>query len=252
MTSSLQLERDHEDAWHRRAIAERFFEREGFRQLIEWNLAALRRAVPLSPSTRLLSLGCGAGEYELRLAPAVSRVVGLDLSEVAVAEARRRARAAGRDNVEFCAGGIDEVRLPEESFDVVIGFGVLHHLGEAGRRRALDRARRWLVTGGWLYVRDPNARGLLRRVAGRLARHDAFHSPNEAALSPDVVSQEFLDAGFAHPRIDYTDVFGGPLPWMTAAASPRFWKLVFGIDRVWISTPGLRTLASQFAVFARR
>jgi SAM-dependent methyltransferase len=182
----------------------------------------------------------------------VARIVGLDLSEVAIAEARRRAETAGVRNVEFLAGAIDGARFADASFDLVVGFGVLHHLGEAGRRRALASAHQWLVPGGLAYFRDPSARGLLRRVAGRLARRDAFHSPNEAALDPEIVVRELREAGFDDPRIDYTDVLGGPLPWMTGLSSPLFWTLVFGIDRVWLATPGLRGLASQFAVVARR
>lgn len=252
MPSPLQVEREHEDGWHRHAIDARFFEREGFRQLITWNLAALRRAVPIAPTTRLLSIGCGAGEYELRLAPHVASVTGIDLSDVAIAEARRRAAAAGLAHVTFHAGAIEDLPLPDASFDLVVAFGVLHHLGDTGRRLALARAHRCLAPGGWLYVRDPNARGLLRRMAGGLARRDDFHSPNEAALDPATVAREFGEAGFTGTSIDYTDVFGGPLPWMTGIGSPWFWRVVFGVDRAWLATPGLRPLASQFAVIGRR
>jgi SAM-dependent methyltransferase len=252
MSDALEVERAHEDAWHARAIAERFFDREGFQRLIRWNLDALCRLVPLTPQTRLLSIGCGAGEYELRLARHVASVVGLDLSCVAVEEARRRARAAGAANATFVAGPVVGARVEPGSVDVVVAFGVFHHLGDEGRRDVLAAARQWLAPGGWVYLRDPNARGLLRRAAGRLARRDAFHSPNEAALDPEVVSREVRDAGFRDLVVDYTDVFGGPLPWMTAVSSPMFWNVVFAADRLWLATPGLRSLASQFAIAARR
>ena len=252
MSHAVEVERDHEDAWYTRAIAERFFEREGFRRLIAWNLDALRRVVPLTPQTRLLSIGCGAGEYELRLSGLVANVVGLDLSPVAVEEARRRAAAAGAANATFVAGPVADARFEPASVDVVVAFGVFHHLGDEGRRDVLASAHRWLAPGGWLYLRDPNARGVLRRAAGRLARRDAFHSPNEAALDPGVVSREVTAAGFRDVVVDYTDVFGGPLPWMTGLASPLFWDVVFAADRLWLATPGLRPLASQFAIAARR
>ena len=36
----IEQERAHENAWYARALRERFFEREGFRQLVAWNVAA--------------------------------------------------------------------------------------------------------------------------------------------------------------------------------------------------------------------
>ena len=252
MTDATEVERAHEDAWHARAIAERFFEREGFRQLVAWNLAALRRVVPLNPATRLLSIGCGSGEYELRIAPLVASVVGIDLSTVAIEAARRRAAAGNASNVRFVAGPVADAHLAPASVDVAIGFGVFHHLGDSGRREALALLHEWLTPGGWLYLRDPSARSLLRRAAGRLARRDAFHRPNEAAHDPATLAREVAAAGFHDVQVDYTDVLGGPLPWMIASPSPLFWRAVFAADRIWLATPGLRTLASQFAIAARR
>jgi SAM-dependent methyltransferase len=252
MSHDLDAERAHENAWHARAIGDRFFDREGFRRLIDWNLAALKRQVPITRDTRVLSIGCGAGEYELRLARGAGTVVGVDLSEVAVAEAHRRAASAGLTNLRFECGAVDAVTFPDASFDLVMAFGVLHHLDAGGRSSALARAHRWLSPGGWFYARDPNRRGLLRRVAGGLARRGGFHSPNEEALDPAGLLSEISAAGFTGARLDYTDVVAGPLPWVTASRSSLLWATVFAFDRAWLATPGLRSLASQFAIVARR
>ena len=176
MTHAVEIERDHEDAWHTRAIAERFFEREGFRRLVAWNLDALRRVVPLTPQTRLLSIGCGAGEYELRLSGHVATVVGLDLSTVAIEEARRRAGAAGVANATFVAGPVADAQFEPASVDVVVAFGVFHHLGDEGRRDVLASAHRWLAPGGWSVPprperpRPPAARGRTAGQAGHLSQ----------------------------------------------------------------------------------
>ena len=159
MSQHIDAERSHEDAWYRRVVDEGFFERQGFRQLQQANLAALRRTVPLQPDMRVLSIGCGSGEYEVALAREVGHVVGLDLSPVAVAAAEHRARTAAVANVTFIEGAIGEVQLRDAPFDLVIAFGVLHHLGDEGRRRALGWLRAQSSDDGWLYVRDPNARG---------------------------------------------------------------------------------------------
>lgn len=252
MTAPIDVERAHEDQWYRRAIAEGFFEREGFTQLIAANLAALERCVDIGAGTRVLSLGCGTGEYERRLAARCRSVVGADLSPVAIDYAARRARDERQQNLTFTCGPAESLDLAESSVDLVVIFGVLHHLDAAQRAAIYAGAQRWLAPGGWCYARDPNARGLLRRLAGPLARRDEFHSPNEAALDPRAIAAEWMAAGFADVRIDYTDVAGGPLPWMLPVTSRLLWKAVFAFDRAWLAVPALRPLASQFAVTGRR
>jgi 2-polyprenyl-3-methyl-5-hydroxy-6-metoxy-1,4-benzoquinol methylase len=252
VSQHIDVERSHEDAWYRRVVEEGFFERAGFRQLQQANLAALRRKVPLTADMRVLSIGCGSGEYEVALAREVGRVVGLDLSPVAVHAAVTRAHAAGVANASFMVTAIGgDVDLGAAPFDVVIAFGVLHHLGEESRRQALHWLRQQLVTGGWLYVRDPNARGVLRRLAGARARRDEFHSPNEQAIDPRALVDDVRGAGFTHVDVDYTDVLLGPLPWMLAGGPRVLWKAVALFDRAWVATPFLRPLASQIAVVAR-
>lgn len=251
--ASSATEREHQEAWYSRAIGEAFFAREGFRRLIDWNLAALRRAVPVSREMRVLSIGCGLGDYEISLAPDVASIVAIDLSATAVGEARSRADGRGVANVDWIAGSALDLDFDPGAFDLVYAFGVLHHLDPAERLELLRRAHAWLTPGGWLYARDPNARGLLRRLGrGLYRRHSPFHSPDEHELDPFELVADVRTAGFERPTVDYTDVLGGPLPWLVRSRSRLLWSLVFAVDRVWLAVPGLRRLASQFAVVARR
>lgn len=245
-------ERAHHDAFYTQAVETGFFERVGFQHLVAWNLAALRRAVPVGKTTRILSIGCGLGDYERLLAPHVAHIVAVDLSPVAIEVATRRAAEAGVRNVEFrCAAGIDNVVAPG-SVDLVIAFGVFHHLSVGERRAILHQAHDWLAPGGWIYVRDPSARGVLRRTLGPLLRWwSAVHTDEEEALDPYVIAAELRAAGFDEPRLDYVDVIGGPLPWLVASPSPWLWRAAFGFDRLWLATPA-RRWASQFAAAAQR
>jgi len=251
LSSLHDSERAHHDAFYTEADRSGFFERLGFRQLVSWNLAALRRCVPLSSSTRLLSIGCGLGDYEIILARDVRSVLAFDLSPVAIDIAQRRARAAGIDNAVFqCSAGIDQ-HVPPRSVDVVVAFGVFHHLSPGERQAILHAAHGWLAPGGAMYVRDPSARGLLRRTLGPLFRWWCdVHTDDEDALDPLVIAREFRDAGFTDVRTDYVDVIAGPLPWLLASRSALLWRLVFMFDRAWLATP-LRRWASQFAVGGR-
>src|SRR5207244_13374297 len=54
--------------------------------------------------SRVLSLGCGIGDTELLLAPHVREVVGVDLSPVAIRQARADAARLGIGNARFSEG----------------------------------------------------------------------------------------------------------------------------------------------------
>ncbi|HEX6691146.1 MAG TPA: class I SAM-dependent methyltransferase, partial [Burkholderiales bacterium] len=117
------------------------------------------RATGAGKQHRILSLGCGDGSIERRLAPHVGEIVGLDVSSVAVAQAQAAAAAAGLRNLSFAvadAGGLGLDRLGR--FDAVAAFAFLHHIEDAAIRDTLAAARRALAPGGAFYSVDPSRR----------------------------------------------------------------------------------------------
>lgn len=249
----IEQEREHENAWYARALRERFFEREGFRRLVAWNVAAFRRCVPLRPEMRALSIGAGLGDYELALAPFVQHITAVELSETAADAARTRLQQAGITNVDVIVGPIDTQVFRRGQFDVVYAMGVFHHFLPEQRRQLLGQINGWTAPGGWLYVRDPNARGVLRRIMeGWFRRRSTVHAEQETSLDPYVLRDEVREAGFTDTQLDYIDVIAGPLPWLLRSESRLLWRGVFGFDRAWLAIPGLRRGASQFALVARR
>jgi SAM-dependent methyltransferase len=76
--------------------------------------------LPLAPDPRLLDAGCGSGRTLDELA-SYGRVSGIDLSETAVAAARRR----GHDDVHLAA--VEEIPFPDSTFDVVTCLDVIEH-----------------------------------------------------------------------------------------------------------------------------
>jgi SAM-dependent methyltransferase len=62
-----------------------------------------------SSSDRVLDLGAGPAHVSLRLAPLVGEVVVMDPEDAMIDEGRRRAAAAGADNVSFVVGGSDDL-----------------------------------------------------------------------------------------------------------------------------------------------
>jgi 2-polyprenyl-3-methyl-5-hydroxy-6-metoxy-1,4-benzoquinol methylase len=97
---------------------------------------------------RIIDLGCGTGWLTEKLA-AYGAVTGVDLSDEAVAEARRRA-----PHVAYIAANFFEVPLPEAQFDVVISQDVLAHV--ADQRGYVALAARLLKPGGHMIVTTTN------------------------------------------------------------------------------------------------
>lgn len=81
----------------------------------------------ISEGMRVLDLGCGVGDVSFaarKLVGGRGEVLGIDRSEVAVAEAQKRAAGAGLRNVQFLASDLDNFRS-ERKFDAVVGRLVL-------------------------------------------------------------------------------------------------------------------------------
>src|SRR5262245_42511510 len=75
----------------------------------------------LHSGMRVVDFGCGAGSLTLGLASIVApgEVVGVDLSAEVIDRARTLADESGLCNVRFEVGNLEELQLPQASFDLV-------------------------------------------------------------------------------------------------------------------------------------
>jgi SAM-dependent methyltransferase len=82
----------------------------------------------------VLEYGCGPGSQAYHLAAHGASVTGIDLSPVAIDMAREHGEQEGLAGaLDFRVMDAEHLDLPDRSFDVVCGSGILHHLD-------LDRA----------------------------------------------------------------------------------------------------------------
>lgn len=91
---------------------------------------SLRLARPDSnwSGVRVLDVGCGLGELGLGLASMGADVEAFDLSSVGIKRASEAAARYELPNIRFRAANAENLPYSSSSFDVAIGWGVLHHL----------------------------------------------------------------------------------------------------------------------------
>src|SRR4051794_16707129 len=181
------------------------------------------RATGAGRNHRVLSLGCGDGSIERRLAPHVGEIVGLDISPVAVGQARDAAHAAGLRNLSFAVSDAGALKLDALGrFDAVAAFAFLHHIEESAIGDTLAAAQGALRPGGAFYSSDPSRRRLVGLFTGLVrSTYERYHSPDERELDPTTLAALATQAGFSRVEIGYVDYFLGPLAWL-APGTPRW------------------------------
>lgn len=126
----------------------------------DWPLLGLMTArLRMAPGQLLVDAGCGAGGIGLWLARALAvRLVGFDLSPVAVAQAAGRSTAYGvADRAAFHVADLEATKLPDGCAHAVVcvdAYGCA-----TNRDRALYEVGRALAPGGRLLITRAARRG---------------------------------------------------------------------------------------------
>lgn len=129
---------------------------------------------------RLVDIGCGHGWYSVRYRAGGADVTSVDLTSTATRLVRDHARLHQLTSKPVVAN-VEELPFPDDTFDVLVASGVLHHTPDTPR--ALSECHRILAPGGrakiTLYCRgllhSPLLFPLVRLAANRLgASHPAM------------------------------------------------------------------------------
>src|SRR5947207_6371544 len=93
-------------------------------------LVAQAAAATTPHARHVLDVGCGAGNYTLKLLEQLPNldVTLIDLSRPMLDRTTERVGRATTGSIKALQGDIREINLPEREFDIVLAAAVLHHL----------------------------------------------------------------------------------------------------------------------------
>ena len=102
-------------------------------------LVAQAAAATSPHAQHVLDVGCGAGNYTLRLLQSLPNlnVTLLDLSQPMLERAHQRVSAVTSGDIITSQGDIRELQCDKSTFDVIMAASVLHHLRDAEEWRAV-------------------------------------------------------------------------------------------------------------------
>lgn len=106
----------------------------------------------------VLDAGCGPGVHSIRIAKAGYHVCAIDISNMMLSEARRRAEAENvTDKIDFYQKDLTKLDFADNSFRYVFSWGVIIHIPDA--EKALDELARIVKPGGKLalYITNKTA-----------------------------------------------------------------------------------------------
>ena len=98
------------------------------------------------PDMEILEFGCGTGSTAILHAPYVRHIRATDISPKMIEIAQGKAEAANVDNVSFEALSIEQLDIPDQSLDAVLGLSILHLLED--KEEAMTRVHKMLKPGG--------------------------------------------------------------------------------------------------------
>jgi ubiquinone/menaquinone biosynthesis C-methylase UbiE len=92
-----------------------------FSQFLEPGALEFLARLEVAPGTRMLDIGCGAGQIAIPAARAGAEVTGIDIASNLIEQARQRAADAGV-KVRFEEADAEELPFPDASFDLVVSL----------------------------------------------------------------------------------------------------------------------------------
>src|SRR5690554_3628402 len=133
-------EAKHYDAWYQSKMG-------GYVDEAETGCAL--RLFRVKPGMKVLEIGCGTGNFSIKLARLGCKVTGVDISAEMLKEAKDKARSQGLD-IEFHLMDVYDLSFPDEYFDGVFSMATFEFIPDPPR--AMAEIFRVVKKGGLIMI----------------------------------------------------------------------------------------------------
>ena len=172
----------------------------------------------------ILEIGCGDGGYMFDYPRIAAQVSGIDISDVAVASARKKASEQGFANMDFQVMDVEAMSYPTGSLDVIYGAGILHHLNIDKSGKEIARV---LKPSGVAIFTEPLGHNPLINLYRKLTPN--MRSPDE---HPFVMNDfRILDRYFGKTDASFYNLFSmAAVPFRSFSFFPQVLNILERVD----------------------
>jgi 2-polyprenyl-3-methyl-5-hydroxy-6-metoxy-1,4-benzoquinol methylase len=141
-------------------------------------------------SGRLLDIGCGYGYFLKEMKSRGWMVEGIEISQTG------RQYARDKWNIDVHSQSLENLNIPENSFEVITLFYVIEHVLDP--LSLLIEMKRVIKPGGLILLRWPHSTPIVRMLGPLSQKLDLYHTPYHLYdFSPKTMEKMLKSCGFA-------------------------------------------------------
>jgi SAM-dependent methyltransferase len=173
---------------------------------------------------KVLEYGCGLGSAAFKMSELGATVLGIDISEIAIKQARLRAEQMQLNNIAFHVMDAEALALGKKRFDLICGNGILHHLS---LEKAFDEIARVLKPDGKAVFKEPLGYNPLINVYRILTPHLRTKDEHPLLMDDFKIAKNF----FKNINIYYFDLFTlTVIPFLKIPGSAALLRIAAWVD----------------------
>lgn len=199
------------------------FTEKGYLLLIDW----FQKMTSPTPQDKVVDFGCGTAAFGRRLQKHLNlNVSGVDITPEVIESNRKK-----MPDMQFFTEDIENTSFQDQSFDIIIFSGVLHHFPDF--MATLKEARRLLKKDGRIFAFDPNLANPFMWLYR--CKNSPFYSSkgvteNECPLMKKKLESKLVEAGYS--EISIQSLSGIPMSYVESGIARNFLALYNTFDQM--------------------